>query len=165
MDVQIKCSSFTRVGDRTYRAYPMEAAEFYKKSVTEQEFNNILQDIEDALRGKDPYRYKGLPSPSREVTRKHSERAASKRPTPYTPKPPVTAKGIITVGSTVRAVFGKGGSEATLHIVQSGEADPSKDRISVDSPIGKAIMGKRAGDTVTYNAPGGGITVRVISVS
>ena len=48
-------------------------------------------------------------------------------------------------------------------IVGSQESDPRLGRISEDSPIGRALMGKRAGDEILVEAPGGDIRFRIVS--
>ena len=64
---------------------------------------------------------------------------------------------VVTVGSTVR-LEDETGEELTYTIVGSPEADPLHDRISNESPVGRALLGKRKGERVTVKAPGG--TVR-----
>jgi len=49
-------------------------------------------------------------------------------------------------------------------IVGPVEADPSEGRISNESPLGRALLDHRAGDTVRVDAPGGSFTVRIIKV-
>jgi transcription elongation factor GreA len=49
-------------------------------------------------------------------------------------------------------------------IVGPAEANPREGRISNESPLGRALMNHRAGDTVTVEAPDGAFTVRVIKV-
>ena len=44
------------------------------------------------------------------------------------------------------------------------EADPKKGLISLESPVGKALLGKTAGDRVKVTTPGGSSTLHVISV-
>ena len=56
------------------------------------------------------------------------------------------------------------GEPETFHIVGSAEADPRKGRISNESPLGRALLGKRVGDKATYNAPDGTITVKITSI-
>ncbi|HSF83517.1 MAG TPA: transcription elongation factor GreA [Anaerolineales bacterium] len=50
-------------------------------------------------------------------------------------------------------------------IVGPAEANPRNGRISNESPLGRALMDHRAGDTVKVDAPGGSFTVRVLKVS
>lgn len=64
---------------------------------------------------------------------------------------------VVTIGATVR-LEDESGEELTYTIVGSPEADPVHDRISNESPVGHALLGKRRGQTVTVKAPGG--TVR-----
>jgi transcription elongation factor GreA len=49
-------------------------------------------------------------------------------------------------------------------IVGPAEASPRDGRISNESPLGRAMMEKRAGDTVKVDAPGGSFTVRILKV-
>ncbi|HTD48552.1 MAG TPA: transcription elongation factor GreA [bacterium] len=70
---------------------------------------------------------------------------------------------VVTVGSTVH-LADEAGEELTYTIVGSPEADPRRDRISNESPVGRALLGKRRGETVTVKAPAGTIryTIRAI---
>lgn len=72
--------------------------------------------------------------------------------------------GTVNLGSTV--VVREVGSdlEETYVIVGSVEVDPANGRISNVSPLGKALMGKRAGDRVTVQTPGGEIEFEVLRV-
>lgn len=49
-------------------------------------------------------------------------------------------------------------------IVGAAEANPAKNKISNESPLGKALLNKKAGDKVLVDAPGGLFTVTVIKV-
>ena len=49
-------------------------------------------------------------------------------------------------------------------LVDQDESDPTLGRISVQSPIGKALLGKRAGDMVTVSLPKGSLEMEVIEV-
>ena len=69
-----------------------------------------------------------------------------------------------TLGSTV-AVEDPDGLPATYTIVGSTEADPATGRISNVSPVGKALMGARAGDEVTVAAPRGSVRYRVVAIT
>ncbi len=61
---------------------------------------------------------------------------------------------VVTIGSTVQ-VTDESGEDLTYTIVGSPEADPLHDRISNESPVGRALLGKRKGQTVTVQAPAG----------
>ena len=70
------------------------------------------------------------------------------------------ASDTITIGCTV-TVQGTDGKEASYKIVGSQEADVMSRAISEDSPFGKALMGRKAGEEVTVEAPRGVIHYRV----
>lgn len=60
----------------------------------------------------------------------------------------------VHLGSLVTVAEGDEEAES-FRIVGSAEADPRDGRISNESPIGRALIGKRVGDTATYNTPDG----------
>lgn len=70
--------------------------------------------------------------------------------------------GTIALGSRVDVEVE--GHPVTFHIVGSSEADPDRDRISDASPVGKALLGHRAGDEVVIQTPGRQIHYRVVDV-
>jgi len=70
---------------------------------------------------------------------------------------------VVTVGSTVR-LEDEAGEELSYTIVGSPEADPLHDRISNESPVGQALLGKRKGETVTVRAPGGTIKYTIKAI-
>ena len=72
--------------------------------------------------------------------------------------------GVVTLNSLVK-VQEAGEKPQTFHIVGSAEADPMAGRISDASPIGRALMGKKAGESITIDAPDGAFTYRIISIS
>jgi transcription elongation factor GreA len=53
----------------------------------------------------------------------------------------------------------------TFTLVGSMEADPLNGRYSLDSPVGRALLGHRAGETVVVSAPAGDIRYRVASLT
>jgi len=55
-------------------------------------------------------------------------------------------------------------SEERYHLVGAAEADPVEGRISNESPLGKALLGAKVGDTVRVSAPNGLINFRITSV-
>jgi len=71
--------------------------------------------------------------------------------------------GSVAVGSSV--VVEMDGEENTWQIVGANEADPGRGRISYGSPVGQALMGRRAGDEVTAQLPRGELRLRLIEVS
>ncbi len=54
--------------------------------------------------------------------------------------------------------------EETYHLVGPKEADPKKGRISHESPIGKALLGRRVGDVVSAETPGGSIQLKITRI-
>ena len=57
------------------------------------------------------------------------------------------------------------GKQTTYRITGSQEANPMEFKLSDDSPFGRAIVGKAAGETFTVNAPAGSYTMTVVEVS
>lgn len=75
-----------------------------------------------------------------------------------------TSKSRVTIGSTVviSGIAGKDSVEYT--IVGSQESDPFKNKISDESPVGRALLGKKAGETVSVDTPAGQIKVTLIAI-
>ena len=69
----------------------------------------------------------------------------------------------VRVGATVTLVTPEG-EEEHYTIVGSYEADPVKGRISNESPVGKALLGKSVGDEVQVLAPGGVLQLTVLEI-
>lgn len=57
------------------------------------------------------------------------------------------------------------GEEQLYRIVGPDEFDPKKGWISIDSPVGKALLGKNEGDEVTVDRPAGRVTWSIVQVS
>lgn len=70
----------------------------------------------------------------------------------------------VTLGSSVTFVELPDGEEETYSIVGSAEADPFEGKISNDSPIAKSLLGKKVGDQVSIQTPGGEMSVRIVSI-
>ena len=73
-------------------------------------------------------------------------------------------KDAVTLGSIVMVKDLDEDFEDKYEIVGSQEANPREGRISDDSPVGKGLIGHRAGDTVTILVPAGEIHLEVLSV-
>ena len=71
---------------------------------------------------------------------------------------------IIDVGSHV-TIQEEGDEPITYQIVGAKEASPRNGRISNESPIGKALLGRRVGDVIIVEAPIGTINYKVISIN
>lgn len=71
--------------------------------------------------------------------------------------------GAVSVGSTVHVELETG--EQKFEIVGSTEANPEQGRISNESPIGRALLGKKPGDEVEVEVPAGTMTYKIKKVS
>ncbi|HUA12591.1 MAG TPA: transcription elongation factor GreA [Solirubrobacteraceae bacterium] len=71
--------------------------------------------------------------------------------------------GVVGFGSTV-AVRGDDGRENSWTIVGAHDAKPSEGRLSVESPVAGALMGRAAGDAVTVKLPSGERRLTIVSV-
>jgi len=70
---------------------------------------------------------------------------------------------VVGIGSHVTVVEG-GGPPETYCIVGPAEADPAKGMISYESPLGRALMGRRVGDTASVQAPDGILEFKIIEI-
>jgi transcription elongation factor GreA len=66
--------------------------------------------------------------------------------------------------SSVVTIQEEGENPETYTIVGAAEANPQAGRISNESPLGKALMNKKAGDKVSVDAPQGAFTVQIVKV-
>ena len=73
------------------------------------------------------------------------------------------ASSVAEPGSTIDIVDGDG-ETMTYHLVGAVEADPGSGRISVDSPVGRALVGKKKGDKITVSVPSGTLTLTIKAV-
>ena len=73
-------------------------------------------------------------------------------------------KDVVHVGSTVKVLDLEFNEEMVYKIVGTIESDPDRGYISNESPIGKALMGKKKGETVEIKTPGGSFKVKITSV-
>ncbi|MEI7554692.1 transcription elongation factor GreA [Candidatus Chlorohelix sp.] len=67
------------------------------------------------------------------------------------------------VGCTVK-IIDEDGEEEIYMLVSSAEANISENKISTESPLGAAIVGKKKGEEVSYNARVGVVKVKIISI-
>lgn len=73
------------------------------------------------------------------------------------------SSGQVEIGSTV-VVSEDSQNKSTFLIVGAKEASPREGRISHESPIGKALMGKKVGETAQAETPGGRIRLKILEV-
>ena len=69
----------------------------------------------------------------------------------------------VSIGSTVLVDSGDG--EETFSIVGSAEAKPAEGRISNESPVGRALLGKKKGERVKVRVPAGDFTYTIVKIS
>ena len=77
---------------------------------------------------------------------------------------PPTSGDRVTFGSTVR-LEDQAGKEYRYQIVGSDESEPAKGRISILSPLARALIGKAVGATVTAQLPGGTKTFEILKAN
>lgn len=71
---------------------------------------------------------------------------------------------VVRIGSKITVLDIEMDLEETYQVVGSQEADPMNGRISEESPFGKALLGKAAGDVVIVEAPAGNIEYKVVGI-
>lgn len=74
-------------------------------------------------------------------------------------------KDSVKVGVVVTVVEEGTKDKEVYHLVGSAEANPQEGKISVESPLGKAILGAKVGDKINVNAPEGPITFIVKAIA
>jgi len=74
------------------------------------------------------------------------------------------SKDTVSVGArvTLRDIAARKSFE--YHIVGSAEANPAENKLSNESPVGMAIMGKKKGDVVEVAAPRGSIKFKILEI-
>ena len=73
-------------------------------------------------------------------------------------------EGIVSLGCTVVLKDIETGEEETYTVVGTTEADPFNNRISNESPVGSAILGKKVHDVVVANTPAGELSYEILEV-
>jgi len=76
---------------------------------------------------------------------------------------PPTATDVVGLGTTVVVAEDGSGPEA-YQLVGMKEADPRSGKISHESPIGKALLGKRVGDVAEVRTPGGALRLTILEI-
>jgi transcription elongation factor GreA len=77
---------------------------------------------------------------------------------------PVAGGDVVALGTTIVLKDLEYGDQLEYEIVGTLEADPMHNRISNESPVGKAIMGKKVGAIVEVDAPDGTIKYEIIAI-
>ena len=71
-------------------------------------------------------------------------------------------KNVVQIGSTI--LVESRGKKEKFEIVGPEEAEPLKNKISIDSPLGKAVLGKQKGETVKITTPDGEVRYKILKV-
>ena len=73
--------------------------------------------------------------------------------------------GVVTIGCKVKLYDKEFDEEITYTIVGSTEANPAQYKISNESPVGAALLGKKAGDEIKVDAPQGIMEFKILEVT
>ncbi len=76
----------------------------------------------------------------------------------------VTSNGIIQLGCKVKLIISEK-MEKEFHIVSQLESNPNLNKISDQSPLGRALMGRKVNDEIEVEAPAGKIIYRIVAVA
>ena len=74
------------------------------------------------------------------------------------------AKDVVSVGSKVKLRDIGAKQTFEYRIVGSAEANPAENKLSNESPVGKAIIGKKKGETVEVEAPRGSMKFKILEI-
>ena len=72
--------------------------------------------------------------------------------------------GEVSIGTKVRLRDVKANKTVEYHIVGSAEANPAEHKLSNESPVGKAIMGRKKGEVVEVAAPRGKLKFKIMDI-
>src|SRR5215210_796778 len=78
---------------------------------------------------------------------------------------PGSTRGAAALGVAVTVRDLDSGREATHTLVSASESDPANGRLSIDSPLGRALAGARPGDEVGFDAPRGRRRLEIVALS
>ena len=71
---------------------------------------------------------------------------------------------VVSIGSHVRLKDVDANETVEYHIVGSAEANPAENKLSNESPVGKAIIGRKKGETVEVAAPRGTLKFKILDI-
>lgn len=79
--------------------------------------------------------------------------------------PDQTSSDVVNIGSRITVLEEGETTPEIYHMVGSAEASPKEGKISNESPLGKVLLGKRAGDKATVRAPDGNIVFEILEIA
>jgi transcription elongation factor GreA len=71
---------------------------------------------------------------------------------------------VVSIGSKVRLKDMDANETVEYHIVGSAEANPAERKLSNESPVGKAILGRKKGEVVQVEAPRGSLKFKILDI-
>ena len=71
---------------------------------------------------------------------------------------------VVSIGATVRLRDVGANKTVEYQIVGSAEANPAENKLSNESPVGKAIIGRKKGETVEVSAPRGALKFKILDI-
>ena len=74
-------------------------------------------------------------------------------------------KDVVNIGSTITICYIDDNEEEEYKIVGSMESDPMNNKISNESPIGKAVIGKKVNDVVSVESPNGAFEIKILKIA
>ena len=74
------------------------------------------------------------------------------------------SKDVVSLGSHVKIRDVEAKKTLEYYIVGSAEANPAENKLSNESPVGKAIIGKKKGETVEVTAPRGMLKFKILEI-
>jgi transcription elongation factor GreA len=74
------------------------------------------------------------------------------------------SKDAVSIGSTVKLRDVEAKKTVEYFIVGSAEANPAENKLSNESPVGKAIMGRKKGETVDVATPRGSLKFKILEI-
>ncbi|MDQ2982486.1 MAG: transcription elongation factor GreA [Actinomycetota bacterium] len=74
------------------------------------------------------------------------------------------SKDVVSVGSKVKLRDVDAKQTVEYHIVGSAEANPAENKLSNESPVGKAIIGHKKGETIEVTAPRGSLKFKILEI-
>ena len=75
-----------------------------------------------------------------------------------------TSTDVVGFGSKVDVEDGKSGKQQSYTLVSPSEADPAGGKLSMDSPVGRALVGAKVGQTVKLETPRGVRELKIVSI-
>ena len=73
-------------------------------------------------------------------------------------------KSVLNINSKAKVKFDDDDEETIVTLVTTMDLDPENMKISIESDLGKALLGRKAGDIVQIDAPGGKYTVEILEI-